>query len=73
MVLNFINNTDKYFSLPDQQLAENLIIFWFLLKRQIKCKNKANFVEVIITIFSYKNTSQTVSKTFVSLLFSLIT
>ena len=62
------DKTNKYLSLPNHQLAENLVLVFTFYKRTKKKKNKPQFVieiaGIIVTIFSYKNVSQTASKTF---------
>ena len=61
-----INKKQEYFSLPDHQLTENLILIIVCKKEQKEDKNKfaTNSVGIIVTITSCKNFCEIARKTF---------
>ena len=61
-----VNKNQKYFLSPELQLAWNLILVLDSMKGQksYKIKFVTKFIEIIVTIFSYKNVSQSASKDF---------
>ena len=72
-----VNKKQNYFSLPDHQLAENLIrfFFWFLQKdKKGITVNLTTFVEIIVTIiFFVKISLKFLVKSFQDSVFSPIT
>ena len=70
-----INKKQEYFSLPDHQLTENLILIIVCKKEQKEDKNKfaTNSVGIIVTILHVKTSVKLLVKPLQHSILSLIT